>query len=112
MGGIKAKDSESYNGSLVQTETIADMAGIKAMLGIAAKNKDFDYEKFFKSFAKIWANVMTLENLDLRLKTDVHALPYIRVNATVQQYEEFYKTFGIKSGDAMWLDEAERVSVW
>ena len=112
LSTIKAKDGENYNGSLVQTETIADMAGVKAMLGIAAKNENFDYEKFFRSFAKIWANVMTPENLDSRLKTDVHALPYIRVNEIVRQYGKFHETFGIQSGDAMWLAPERRVAVW
>ncbi|MBR1487122.1 MAG: M13 family metallopeptidase [Synergistaceae bacterium] len=105
-------EGELYNGALVQTETIADMAGVKAMLGIAAKDKNFDYDKFFRAYARVWANVMTRERLDYRLKVDVHALPYIRVNAIVQQYDEFYKTYGIKSGDAMYLAPEKRVAVW
>ena len=105
-------EGELYNGALVQTETIADMAGVKAMLGIAAKDKNFDYDKFFRAYARIWANVMTRERLDYLLKVDVHALPYIRVNAIVQQYDEFYKTYGIKSGDAMYLAPEKRVAVW
>ncbi len=105
-------EGQKYNGALVQTETIADMAGIKAMLGIAAKSKDFDYEKFFRAYAKIWCSVQTRENIDSRLKTDVHALPYIRVNAIVQQFEEFYKTYGVTSGDAMYLAPDNRVAVW
>ena len=107
-------EGELYNGALVQTETIADMAGVKAMLGIAAKNKDknFDYDKFFRSYARVWANIMTPARLDFLLKVDVHALPYIRVNAIVQQYEEFYKTYGITSGDSMYLAPEERVAVW
>ena len=105
-------DGGFYNGSLVQTETIADMAGIKAMLGIASKHKDFNYDKFFCSYAKIWANIMTPARLDYLLKTDVHALPYIRVNAIVQQYGAFYNTYGVTSGDAMFLPPQKRVYVW
>ena len=109
-------EGQKYNGALVQTETIADMAGVKAMLGIAKKvkseGKDFDYDKFFRAYAKIWCSVQTRENIDSRLKTDVHALPYIRVNAIVQQFEEFYKTYGVKSGDAMYLAPDDRVAVW
>ena len=105
-------EGEIYNGALVQTETIADMAGIKAMLGIAAKDPNFDYDKFFKAYARIWSNIMTRERLDFLLKSDVHALPYIRVNAVVQQYEEFYKTYGIKTGDDMYLAPENRVAVW
>lgn len=103
---------ENYNGSLVQTETIADMAGVKAMLGIAEGINGFQYDKFFRQYAKIWKMTMTRELNDMRVKTDVHALPYIRVNAIVQQYEEFYGTYGINEGDKMYLAPDERVAVW
>lgn len=113
LGKIKPwKGFENYNGSLVQTETIADIAGMKAMLGIAAKYKDFDYEKFFRSYARTWQNIMTPEHLDNMLRTNVHAVPYIRVNEIVRQFEEFYKTFGIMSGDTMYLAPEERIEVW
>ncbi|MBQ6972955.1 MAG: M13 family metallopeptidase [Synergistaceae bacterium] len=103
---------EHYSGSLVQTETIADMAGVKAMLGIAEGRKDFDYDKFFRSYAKIWKVVQTRELNDARIRTDVHALPYIRVNAIVQQYADFYRTYGISDGDGMYLAPENRVAVW
>ena len=46
LNNIKV-DGKNYNGTLVQTETIADMAGVRAMLGIAAKHENFDYDKFY-----------------------------------------------------------------
>ena len=103
---------ENYNGSLVQTETIADMAGVKAMLGIAEGRENFDYDKFFRQYAKTWKMIQTQEMSDLRVKTDVHALPYIRVNAIVQQYREFYSTYGVNAGDKMYLAPEDRVAVW
>ncbi len=113
LGTFKVDDSgENYNGSLVQTETIADMAGIKAMLGIAEDIDGFNYDKFFRQYAKIWKLVQTRELNDLRVKTDVHALPYIRVNAIIQQYEEFFGTYNIRKGDGMYLAPDERVAVW
>ncbi|MBR0247543.1 MAG: M13 family metallopeptidase [Synergistaceae bacterium] len=110
---FKVDDSgENYNGSLVQTETIADMAGVKAMLGIAEGRENFDYDKFFRQYAKTWKMIQTQEMSDLRVKTDVHALPYIRVNAIVQQYREFYSTYGVNAGDKMYLAPEDRVAVW
>lgn len=105
-------DGTKYNGSLVQTESIADMAGIKAMLGIASKREGFDYDKFFRAYAKIWKNIQTRERTDMLLKVDVHALPYLRVNAVVQQYEEFHRCYKLKKGDGMYLAPEERVAVW
>ena len=103
---------EHYSGELVQGETIADMAGVKAMLGIAEGIEGFSYNKFFRQYAKIWKMIQTREMSDLRIKTDVHALPYIRVNAIVQQYEEFFRTYGIGEGDNMYLAPEKRVAVW
>lgn len=100
------------NGSLVQTECIADMAGVKAMLGIAEGRKNFDYDKFFRAFARCWKMIQTRERVDMRLKSDVHAMPYLRVNAIVQQYEEFHETYDLKKGDGMYLAPEERVAVW
>ena len=105
-------EGEKYNGSLVQTESIADMAGIKAMLGIAESHEGFNYDLFFRNYARIWKLINTRERNDMILKVDVHALPYLRVNAIVQQYEKFHSYYGIKKGDGMYLAPEERVAVW
>ena len=113
LSTFRVDDSgENYNGSLVQTETIADMAGVKAMLGIAEGRENFNYDKFFRQFAKVWKMIQTREVNDLRIKTDVHALPYLRVNAIVQQYPEFHSTYTIGEGDKMYLAPENRVAVW
>ena len=111
LNNIKV-DGKNYNGTLVQTETIADMAGVKAMLGIAAKHENFDYNKFFRAFANSWKGVMTRERQDLLLKTDVHALYYLRVNAVLQQFSEFHKCYNLQPGDLMYLAPDDRVAVW
>lgn len=111
MSGFKV-NGENYNGALVQTETIADMAGIKAMLGIAEEHNDFDYDKFFRSYAHIWKSAETPEFIDRLIKTDVHALAFLRVNAIVQQYEKFFGTYKIQKGAGMYLAPDERVAVW
>ena len=113
LSTFKVDDSgNNYNGALVQTETIADMTGVKAMLGIAAHYEGFDYDKFFRQYAKIWKLIQTRERMDSLLKFDVHALPYIRVNAIIQQFPEFYKTYNIKPEDGMYLAPDLRVPVW
>lgn len=113
MGSMTVNESgKNYNGKLVQTETIADMAGMKCMLGIASKTDDFDYDKFFRNYAKVWKKIETRERSDYLTAVDVHALAYLRVNAVVQQFDEFHETYGIKEGDGMYLAPDDRVSVW
>lgn len=109
-GMVVTPSGEKYDGKLVQTESIADMTGIKAMLGLAKKREHFDYDKFFAAYANIWRLVQTREAMDSVLKRDVHALPCLRVNAVLQQFKEFHETYGLRPGDGMYL--AESVAVW
>ena len=81
------------------------------MLELAKDYKDFDYKEFFETYAKIWKKQMPKEVIDVILK-DPHAPGYIRTNACVQQFEEFYKAFDVHEGDGMYLPPQNRVCVW
>ena len=43
---------------------------------------------------------------------DVHPLGYLRINCTLQQYDEFLDFYGITEGDGMYLVPADRVNIW
>ena len=43
---------------------------------------------------------------------DVHPLSYLRINTTLQQYDEFLDFYGIKEGDGMYLAPEDRVNIW
>lgn len=110
--GITVFGDEKAIGSLVQTEAIADMAGIKAMLTLAAKEENFDYKLFFDSYANIWKDIQTYEANYTQLTQDPHPLSYLRVNVTAQQYDEFYEAFDVKEGDGMYLAPEDRILIW
>lgn len=110
--GITAFSRYNVKGVNVQTEAIADMAGLKCMLGIAAEKPDFDYDLFFRHYAGIWRSLTTQQAEYIALQYDVHPLNYLRTNVTLQQFEEFYETYGIQPGDKMYLAPEDRVSVW
>lgn len=40
---------------------------------------------------------------------NAHPLHYLRINATLAQFDDFY---GIKEGDGMYLSPEDRVAVW
>ena len=44
--------------------------------------------------------------------TDEHPLNYLRTNVVLQQFQEFYDTYGVEPGDGMYLAPEERLSVW
>ncbi len=101
-----------YSGKRVQGEAIADMGGMKCALRVAAKIKDFDYKKFFATYAKIWA-VTFIRTVEIdRAKTDSHPLGFLRVNVPVQQFDEFCKAYDVKEGDGMYIAPQDRICVW
>ncbi len=100
------------SGELYQGETIADMGAMKAILTLAEKKKDFDYETFFKAFAGQWRCLSSREYEYSSATQDPHPVNYLRTNVVVQQFEEFYETFGVKEGDGMYLAPEDRVAVW
>ena len=104
-------EGQDFYGSTMTGEACADMAGIKVMLQIAADHPDFDYDKFFRTFANNWLTKDTLQRAYARIN-DVHPMCYLRINATLQQYDEFLDCYGIKEGDGMYLAPENRVTIW
>ena len=100
------------NGELVRAEAVADLGGMSCMLEIAKGIEDFDYEMFFEAYANGWKMACTEESLENAVRTDEHPLNNLRVNAIVQQFEEFYDTYDVKEGDGMYLAPEKRLAVW
>ncbi len=98
-------------GEILTDEACADMAGIKCILRIAAETEDFDYDAFFRAYAKTWFEEVNLERAKTYF-TDSHPLDYLRINCTLQQYDEFLDFYGIKEGDGMYLAPEDRVAIW
>ncbi|MCR4924284.1 MAG: M13 family metallopeptidase [Lachnospiraceae bacterium] len=99
-------------GSAVSDEAIADMGGLKAVLYMVKDMPDFNYDKFFRAYAALWAELTTKEN-DLNLmEYDEHPLNYLRINVNLQQFDEFIDTYNIQPGDGMYLEPKRRVNVW
>lgn len=109
---ITVWDGMMSNGTLVQGEAIADMAGMKAMLRLAKTIPGFDYKMFFEAFATNWRGIYPVEFEQYLNYNDPHPKFYQRTNVTVQQFDEFYETYDIKPGDNMYLAPEERVLVW
>ncbi|MBR1738207.1 MAG: M13 family peptidase, partial [Firmicutes bacterium] len=102
----------AYNGPQVSAEATADMGGIRVTLSVASKKKDFDYDKYFRQYAMFWRDASSEDNELIAFGTDEHPLNYLRINVGLQQFDEFYETYGIKEGDGMYLAEDKRISVW
>ena len=101
-----------YDGEQVCAEAIADLGGIRVTDRIAARTQGFDHDAFFRAYARSWASVSTFEDAEDQLADDAHPLDRDRTNVPLRELDSFLTCYGVTEGDGMWMDPAERVSVW
>lgn len=102
-------DGINCNGTFCKGEIGADVFAMQAILEIAKNIPNFDYKLFFESYAKNNFYKTTENVINLNHQNDTHPPLYLRVNVTVQQFDEFYKTFNIKRKDGMFLKDEDRI---
>ena len=104
-------EGQNFYGNIMTGEACADMGGMRVMLRIAADREDFDYDVFFRSLAEVWFSKHTLQKA-YQIINDTHPMGYLRINATLQQFDEFLNFYGITEGDGMYLAPEDRVAIW
>ena len=104
-------EGQNFYGNIMTGEACADMGGMRVMLRIAADREDFDYDVFFRSLAEVWFSKLTLQKA-YQIINDTHPMGYLRINATLQQFDEFLNFYGITEGDGMYLAPEDRVAIW
>lgn len=72
----------------------------------------FDYDLFFRSYARVHAGNWSLNYTEYCAQCDEHPLPYLRVNVVLAQFDEFYKTYEIEADDGMYIALEDRVKIW
>jgi putative endopeptidase len=117
-----AVDSLHINGELTQGENIADLGGI--MMGYDAFQKTKQYknneligglnpdQRFFLGYALAWMINERPEAVATQVRSNEHSPAKFRVIGPLADMPEFYRTFGVKEGDAMWRAESVRVKIW
>jgi putative endopeptidase len=115
-------DSLHINGRASEGENIADLGGM--LLGWDAFTKTDEYRKgesiggftpaqrYFMGWAVGWTNQLRPENLAVRVKSDVHAPAFLRVNGPVSNLPMFEEAFGVRPGDPMFRPDSLRVRIW
>ena len=102
-------------------ENIADLAGLtasydafhRALGGKSAPTADgfTGDQQFFISYAQSWRGKSRDLALRNRILTDGHAPSQYRA-LTVRNIDSWYRAFGVKAGDGVYLAPADRVRVW
>lgn len=111
------------NGELTIGENIGDLGGLSIALKAWQLAADRSGEapvvdgltpqqRLFMSWATVWQTKMRDETMINRLATDPHSPPEFRCNQIVRNIDAFHEAFEVSSGDAMWLPQEDRVSIW
>ena len=111
------------NGELTLGENIADHGGLqvayqalqKAMAENPLGNDENGFtpaQRFFLSYANVWAGNVRDEQIRLQTKSDPHSLGRWRVNAALSHIGMWYEAFDVKEGDALYLPVEQRASIW
>ncbi|MCX6287561.1 MAG: M13 family metallopeptidase [Bacteroidetes bacterium] len=117
-----AVDSLHINGELTQGENIADLAGV--IMGYEAfkktaqfKNKEMiagltPDQRYFLAYGLAWMINMRPEAVANQVRSDEHSPAKFRVIGPLSDIPEFYATFNVKQGDAMWRPDSLKVKIW
>lgn len=109
------------NGSLTLGENIADHGGLQvsfqafkkatAAAPLPVVDGFTPEQRFFLSYAGVWAGNIRDEQVRLQTKSDPHSLGRWRVNGALPQIGAWYEAFGITENDPMYLAPEKRVSI-
>lgn len=110
------------NGELTLGENIADVSGLAVayrayQLSLGGEPAPVidgltGEQRFFVGFTHVWRAKTRPEETIRRVTIDPHSPPEYRVFGTLVNTDAFFEAFGVKPGDGMWRDPADRVRIW
>ena len=109
--GIELMPGVMADGQNLVAESCADLCGLHAVLEIASKSENFDYNEFFNNMSNVWAQVVPAQLFPI-YAADTHPLHNLRVNVNAQMFDPIYDKLGVKEGDGMYLAPDKRIVVW
>ncbi len=114
LSRMELADGVSVNGTYVINEAIADLTGLRLTLDLARKTEGFDYDLFFRSLArKYYRSFQTREAALNDYSSNFHPAPYIRINFTFAQTDEFCGAYpSVREGTPMYIAPEMREDLW
>ena len=122
FSAIKVLPDLNANGRLTLGENLADHGGLEVAFNAFEKTPEgkkgkvimgfTPEQRFFIAYAGVWANNITEAEIRSRVKSDPHSLGEWRVNGALPHINAWYKAFGVKEGDKLFIPENERLKLW
>ena len=110
------------NGNLTIGENLADHGGLMVSFNafkhatqdnpLPEKDGFTPEQRFFLSYAGVWAGNITDKEIRNLTKSDPHSLGKWRVDGALPHIDMWYDAFGIKEGDKMFIPKANRLDLW
>lgn len=110
------------NGEFTLGENIGDFGGLQISYNAfekteeAKKGVEIDgftpQQRFFLSYAGVWAGNIRDEEILRRTKTDPHSLGKWRVDGTLPHINAWYEAFGITESDSLYIPKEKRADIW
>jgi predicted metalloendopeptidase len=69
-------------------------------------------ERFFLGMAQSSRIKWREQIIELLIKSDPHSPDVYRINGILPNVDDFYTTYDVKEGDALYRPAAERVRIW
>ena len=110
------------NGQLTLGENIGDLSGLT--IAYKAYQKSLDGkpapiidgltgdQRFFIGFTQIWRGKKTEAAARNQVATDPHSPAEFRAVGSLSNMPAFYKTYGVKPGDKMYIAPDKQVKIW
>lgn len=119
FGSIEMVNGKKINGKLTLGENIGDNGGLNIALR-AMHNAKVDGvidgqtadQRFFLSWARIWAGNARPEFVEMLLTIDVHSPAEARINGALPHIDEWYTAFNIKKSDKLYIPKSKRARIW
>lgn len=120
---IKIIDDLYADGELSLGENIADLGGLSiaytAFQNAQKENQQDEMidgytadQRFFLSWARVWAQNIREKEMIRRTKEDVHSLGVNRVHGPLANMPEFHAAFSVKESNALYISDEKRASIW
>lgn len=111
------------NGKLCLGENIADHGGLNVAYdafqmwqkdhGKLSEDNGFTPEqRFFLSYANVWAGTASEEIMRYLTMMDVHSIDRLRINGALAQCDYWYDAFGVQPTDSLYVKPEDRVRIW